>query len=151
MPSKDDRDSPTCHRQKHGDPLNAEPTTSALTANYITPVSQLFHRNHDDVVYEPKVQAAYTDWNISLRVDQDVSGEQGWTKWQKEDSVMFPVKDIVKASGSCKGVRHIDTTATIECAGNRREELSEGDKAEGIQWGPGVIANVYWSGESARD
>lgn len=79
-----------------------------------------------------------------------MADEQRWAKWNTDtanDAILFTVMDLVQASGICKGVEHIDTTATIECAGNRREELGETEKAEGIQWGPGVIANVYWSGE----
>jgi sulfite oxidase len=124
--------------------LNAEPKIGALISNYITPVSQQFHRNHDDIICQPETKAAYSEWKLSLRIDEDVSKEQSW---KVNDAVIFTVLDLVQSSGVCKGVEHIDTTATIECAGNRREEFGETEKAEGIQWGPGVIANVFWSGE----
>jgi sulfite oxidase len=61
-----------------------------------------------------------------------------------------PMIDLIEAKRSCSGLVHLDTTATIECAGNRREELGETEAAEGIQWKAGVIANVYWSGPSIR-
>lgn len=133
--------------QKHKDPLNAEPFVEALTSFYITPVSLLFHRNHDNVIYQPKVKEAYSEWNISLRVDKDLAKEQGWTHWQGNNGSMFSLLELVEAKCLCKGVQHLDTIATLECAGNRRKELSEGEKAEGIQWGPGVIANIFWSGQ----
>lgn len=99
-------------------------------------------------MYEPKSKASYSDWQVFLRVDRDVAREQHWSKWEISDAAqVLPLLDMVEAKGTCSGLQHLDTTATIECAGNRRDELSEGDKAEGIQWGPGVIANIFWSGE----
>jgi sulfite oxidase len=43
------------------------------------------------------------------------------------------------------------TTATLTCAGNRREELSKIKPVGGVQWGPGAVGNAEWAGVRLSD
>ncbi|KAJ9075613.1 hypothetical protein DSO57_1034209 [Entomophthora muscae] len=41
--------------------------------------------------------------------------------------------------------------AALQCAGNRRNGLLKVKPVKGVIWGPGTLANAYWTGASLRD
>ncbi|SPO36783.1 related to Sulfite oxidase [Pseudozyma flocculosa] len=124
-------------------PLNAEPESASLTSHLITPTHLLFHRNHDDLVYPGPAQSSSSpDWPVSLSLSPSLRGAQPLATFQGQKLLLSQIKRSLPT-------RHV--VATLECAGNRRGEFRHQDKAQGIQWGSGVIANVVWSGTSIRD
>ena len=44
-----------------------------------------------------------------------------------------------------------EVTATLCCAGNRREEQSKIKPVSGVQWGAGAIGNAKWGGIKLAD
>lgn len=145
------------HPQRHGQPLNAEVKPDQLVKTFITPTDKLFHRNHDDPVHVPQdSSAAQEEWKVSLSVEEEVLDREGAKEWTErwkgagQDAIMITYGDLLQSTGSCKDVQQLSTTATLECAGNRRQDLAEQGKTEGIQWGTGAISTASWSGPSIR-
>jgi len=121
-------------------PLNTEPDSKELASSFITPNDLVFNRNHDSVVRTDAPALDGSVWSLSVAVDQDV-------KLPDSNVARQPLTlDTIKGKHEL-----VEVVATLECAGNRRAELaSSHQKAEGIQWGNAVIANVIWGGASLR-
>ncbi|PWN32903.1 molybdopterin binding oxidoreductase [Meira miltonrushii] len=150
-----DNDALTIHQKdRHGIPLNAEVNKDELIRDFITPTEKIFHRNHDDIVQIPKasLNAVEEEWRVSITLDDEVAKQERIGSWVKSlPSILIPYGDLLHAKGKCKDVKRIRTTATLECAGNRREDLSDQEKTEGIQWSSGAISTAHWYGISIRD
>lgn len=155
--------------QRHGLPLNAEVKSEELVSHFITPTDAIFHRNHDDIVQVPQdVAAVEEDWQLTITVEEDVlaatNGAVTWPQHLHARPKTLPSQSTVSKPLSPphtmvsygqllrdKQVHRTHATATLECAGNRREALAEqGGKAEGIQWGAGAISTAHWYGEALR-
>lgn len=108
-------------------PLNAEPTLDKLLQDWITPVSNFYVRNHAPV---PKIDAA----SFRLSVDGLVQKPLELTTAELQQKFF---KSRV--------------TATMTCAGNRREEHSRIKPVGGVQWGAGAIGNAHWGGAKLKD
>ncbi|KAN0065405.1 hypothetical protein ACQY0O_001241 [Thecaphora frezii] len=121
-------------------PLNAELVQPALASHLITPTGLLFHRNHNDLVYQPP--SAASDWQVDVSLAHSLRGVAPWQSFA-------PQRLSLERIRSCFLMRQV--VATLECAGNRRADFKDQQEAEGIQWGSGVIANVVWRGVSLRD
>ncbi|KAJ9478840.1 hypothetical protein PHBOTO_002329 [Pseudozyma hubeiensis] len=121
-------------------PLNTEPNSKELASSYITPNELIFNRNHDSVVATDAPNSSGSGWKLGISVEQDET-----LKALHVSQPSLPL-ELLK-----KDYELIEVTATLECAGNRRAELSTSHQpAEGIQWGNAVIANVVWGGASLR-
>lgn len=108
-------------------PYNAEPPPDTLVLSHHTPNELFYVRNHLPV---PVVDAdAYR-----LRV-LDVEGKE-------------------LASLSLDEIRALPrhtVSATVQCAGNRRDEMSEKRAVRGGSWGSCAIGNAEWAGARLAD
>lgn len=108
-------------------PFNAEPPPELLTENYITPNPIFFTRNHlpvpsvDPDTYRLHVVGARGGQSLSLSLD---------------DLYKFPKHEI---------------TVTLQCAGNRRSEMSEVKEVKGLEWRTGAISTARWAGARLCD
>ncbi|CAH1399408.1 unnamed protein product [Nezara viridula] len=113
-------------------PYNAEPPPDLLVDSYITPqyIIVIFHifyvRNHLPV---PEVDLENYELEISG------VGIKNRT---------FTLEDL-------KNLPKHSFTASIQCAGNRRSEMSKIKPVKGLEWGPAVIGNAVWSGVRLSD
>lgn len=104
-------------------PPNAETPIDQLFRNWITPVEEFYVRSHAPT--NPEIDlAAYR-----LVIDGEV--ERPLSLTLAELTEKFPAAEV---------------TATLCCAGNRREELSKIKPISGVQWGTGAIGNAKWGG-----
>lgn len=108
-------------------PLNAEALMQDLVSKWITPVKHFYIRSHGAA---PKID----DGAFRLKVD-------GLVEKPLELS-LAELKERFKEHSA---------TATLTCAGNRREELSQIKPVGGVQWGPGAIGNAEWTGVKLSD
>ena len=121
-------------------PLNTEPYSKDLANSFITPSDLIFNRNHESVVQTDPPSSTGTDWTIGISVQDDAS-----LSWLKLSASSLSLESVRKDHDL------VEVVATLECAGNRRAELSSSHHpAQGIQWGNAVIANVIWGGASLR-
>jgi sulfite oxidase len=104
-------------------PLNAEPALEDLVADWLTPVERFYVRNHGAT---PTV---------------DVDAFRLSVEGLVEKPLQLSVAELVERFPAAKG------TATLTCAGNRRNEF-QGLKIAGVAWGAGAIGNASWSGIS---
>lgn len=108
-------------------PFNAEPPPELLTENYITPNPIFFTRNHlpvpsvDPDTYRLHVVGARGGQSLSLSLD---------------DLYKFPKHEV---------------TVTLQCAGNRRSEMSEVKEVKGLEWRTGAISTARWAGARLCD
>ncbi|XP_048784600.1 zinc finger protein Eos isoform X1 [Lagopus muta] len=108
-------------------PFNAEPPAELLAERFLTPNELFFTRNHLPVpVVEPS--------SYRLRVD----GPGGRTLSLSLDELRsrFPKHEV---------------TATLQCAGNRRAEMSRVRPVKGLPWDIGAISTARWGGARLRD
>src|SRR5262245_26847826 len=80
-------------------PFNAGPPPRLLSQSFITPTNLFFVRSHGDV---PEVDASSYRLEINGKVSRPLSLSLG------------DIKD---------NFEHVNVSATLQCAGNRREEL----------------------------
>lgn len=108
-------------------PFNAEPPPALLTDSYITPNAIFFTRNHlpvpdlDPSTYRLQVVGPRGGKPLSLSLD---------------DLRRFP--------------RH-EVTVTVQCAGNRRSEMTRFKEVKGLDWGVGAISTARWAGARLCD
>lgn len=108
-------------------PFNAEPLINMLTDNFYTPNSIFMVRNHLPV---PEVDVE----NYKLGVEGE--GLQPFELTLEELKTKFPQQTI---------------SATMQCAGNRRSELSKAKTVRGLGWGQAAISTATWKGVKLRD
>jgi sulfite oxidase len=113
----------------HGsEPYNAEPPRAALAESALTPLDTFYVRNHGPV---PEIEP--DGWR--LRVNGLVKRPLEFSLEQLRDR--FP---------------HRTLTATLQCAGNRREGLLAVREIPGeAPWGPGATGTADWTGVSLAD
>mgnify|MGYP002084313806 CR=1 FL=1 len=108
-------------------PLNAGPTLDALVAHETTPNEWFFVRNHGDI---PEVDAASFRFSIGGLVAKPMDLSLG-------DLARLPRRSVF---------------ATLECAGNRRDELSTVTPIPGeLPWGAEAISSASWEGVALAD
>lgn len=123
---------PTRHpalRVRAARPYNAEPVGPLLVDAYITPTPLMFVRNHMPV---PDVKES------EYALEIDIPG-------RKEGPLKLTLADLKSRFPKC------EVTAAIQCAGNRRADMSAAKQARGLGWEVGAIANVKWGGARLRD
>eukprot|EP00850_Spirogloea_muscicola_P016374 SM000132S26889 [mRNA] locus=s132:207855:211386:- [translate_table: standard] len=102
-------------------PFNAEPTPAALRASYITPVHYFYKRNHGPI---PFCDVA--------RYKLEVTGHmQNQLSLSLDEIKRLPKEEVM---------------ATLQCAGNRRTEMSKRKKVRGVGWGLATLGNAVWGG-----
>lgn len=108
-------------------PFNAQPFLKELRQNYITPQSLWYVRNHHPVpVINPH------EYRLSIN-GKNINSKKIDLESLKND---FDEKEIV---------------CTIQCAGNRRDELNSIETTLGLPWNGGAISNGKWKGVLLKD
>jgi len=108
-------------------PFNAEPPALLLAENFITPNELFFVRNH-----LPVPQIPTDDYKLEVHVGEN-------------QSVQYSLEDL-KSKFSAHTI-----TATIQCAGNRRDEMNEIKQIKGLRWTGSAISTACWKGVYLRD
>lgn len=108
-------------------PFNAEPDMKLLVQNQLTPNELFYVRNHMPV---PVIDAE--DYRLEV-VDTD-----GTTL------VTLSLNELKRLP------KHV-VPATVQCAGNRRNELNAVKKVKGGRWDAGAISNAEWAGARLSD
>ncbi|KAH9536979.1 hypothetical protein CY35_16G028000 [Sphagnum magellanicum] len=109
------------------EPFNAEPSPFALSRSYITPEDKFYKRNHGPipVLMEPStyhlVLTGLVEKPLSLSLEY--------------------LRQLPK---------HV-VTATLQCAGNRRTEMSTRRKVKGVGWGAAALGTAAWGGARLSD
>ncbi len=109
------------------EPLNAEPPLELLAKAFVTPGECFYIRTHGEI---PHLDAA----RHRLRIEGLVSEPLDLS--MDELRSRFPRRVM---------------TATLQCAGNRRAELSDVAPVSGTQWGAGAIGTAEWAGVALSD
>ncbi|XP_068034550.1 LOW QUALITY PROTEIN: sulfite oxidase, mitochondrial [Anomalospiza imberbis] len=108
-------------------PFNAEPPPELLTQSFLTPNELFFTRNHLPV---PAVEPG------SYRLRVEGPGGRALSLSLAELRQRFPKHEV---------------TATLQCAGNRRSEMSRVRPVKGLAWDIGAISTARWGGARLRD
>ncbi|XP_053907602.1 sulfite oxidase, mitochondrial [Cuculus canorus] len=108
-------------------PFNAEPPPELLAERFLTPNELFFTRNHLPV---PAVEPG------AYRLRVEGPGGQGVSLSLAELRHRFPKHEV---------------TATLQCAGNRRSEMSRVRPVKGLAWDIGAISTARWGGARLRD
>ncbi|XP_038072396.1 sulfite oxidase-like [Patiria miniata] len=108
-------------------PFNAEPPPSLLVDSFVTPNELFFVRNHLPV---PQCDMQ----NFKLRVE-------------------VPGKKTINLSmdNLKKNFKEHTIMATMQCAGNRRSQMSGYKTVKGLSWRYGAISTAEWTGVKLRD
>ena len=109
-------------------PFNAGPPPRLLNQSYNTPTDLFFVRNHGDV---PEVDVHSYRLQINGRVLQPLS---------------LSLEDVQA------NFERVNISATLQCAGNRREELMAFESIPNeLGWGVEAISHAMWAGVRLRD
>ncbi|CDF35113.1 Sulfite oxidase, Mitochondrial SUOX [Chondrus crispus] len=108
-------------------PFNAEPELKLLVHDQLTPNDLFYVRNHMPVpvIHPEEYRLEVVDTNGKMLVSLSL-----------EDLKKLP--------------KHV-VAATIQCAGNRRNELDAVKKVKGGRWEGGAISNAEWGGARLAD
>ncbi len=108
----------------HGrEPFNAEPPGTALARTAITPADTFYARNHGPV---PRLDPA--DWRLTV-----------------DGLVTRPL--LLTLAGLRSGFDATEATVTLQCAGNRRTDLTVVRAVPGeTPWGPGALSTARFRG-----
>ncbi|KAG0093724.1 hypothetical protein BGZ92_002474 [Podila epicladia] len=119
-------------------PLNAEPQLPLLVEKYITPTDIFFKRNHGPI---PDIHAEEHTVFIGVKQNPQYYHEASppieWRALNMTDIMTKWPKATV--------------TASIQCAGNRRDGLAKVKEVKGVIWGAGTISTAVWSGPRLCD
>ncbi|POM67027.1 Sulfite oxidase [Phytophthora palmivora] len=111
-------------------PFNAEPPAELLMESFITPNDLFFVRNHLPV---PEVDIdKYTLKITGVGVDS-----------QKQ--LEFTLDDLKSK------FKHHTVTTTVQCAGNRRAEMSGVKQVNGLSWDTTALSTANWTGVLLSD
>ncbi|KDO25847.1 hypothetical protein SPRG_08791 [Saprolegnia parasitica CBS 223.65] len=114
-------------------PFNGEPPAELLMQSFITPNDLFFVRNHLPV---PDVDAATHKLELfspGLRTDDG------------QDRIALSIEDL-----KTKFKEHQIVT-TIQCAGNRRAEMSHIKQVNGLSWDTTALSTAKWTGVLLSD
>eukprot|EP00899_Mesostigma_viride_P022847 jgi/Mesvir1/3747/Mv15022-RA.1 len=109
------------------EPFNAEPPLNVLARSYITPTEYFYKRNHGPV---PVLQDAD---RYFLSVDGLVE------------------KPLKLSMAQIRALPKHAVVATLQCAGNRRTEMSKVRPVRGVGWGAAAVGNAVWVGALLKD
>ncbi len=109
------------------EPFNAEPPLHRLTERFLTPNSRFFVRNHAPV---PRIEPESYRLKVGGLVERELA-----LSMEELREEFDPVS----------------VTATLQCAGNRRDELMSVRAIPGqVRWGAGAIGTARWKGVPLR-
>lgn len=107
-------------------PFCAEPPSSELVKNFISPSDTFYVRNHLPV---PLVDIE--DYELELALEDETV-----KSLNLDDLKKFPKYSVV---------------STIMCGGNRRSEMADAKPLRGLSWSVGAVGNAKWSGARLCD
>lgn len=121
-------------------PFNAEPQLPLLVnSGQITPADVFFKRNHG-----PIPDIALDDHKIFIGVQQNpqyyFNAESPAVEWKQ-----LSMHDIMSKWPKTT------ITASLQCAGNRRDGLAAVKEVKGVIWGAGTTSTAVWSGPRLCD
>ncbi|URE32101.1 Mo-co oxidoreductase dimerization domain [Musa troglodytarum] len=108
------------------EPFNAEPHRAALLS-YITPIDFFYKRNHGPIPVVDDIER----YNVSI----------GGLVEKPLEISMFEIRRLPK----------YNVVATLQCAGNRRTEMSKARTVKGVGWDVSAIGNAIWGGAKLAD
>lgn len=109
-------------------PVNAEPPASVLRKEFITPAELFYVRNHGEI---PAVDPDTFQLHVNGLVKQEIR---------------------LTLQNLRNDFRKHAVMATLQCAGNRRDQLMAVAPIPGeVPWQSGAIGNQVWSGVPLRD
>ena len=111
-------------------PFNAETAVALIRDHYITPNELWYCRHHHPV---PDIDAS--SFRFELCVDHGSS----------------PTRLSVGLAELKEWYPSHTATVTTQCGGNRRSELNDVAKTQGLSWGVGTISTATWRGVYVRD
>ncbi|KAF4043480.1 Mo-co oxidoreductase dimerization domain [Phytophthora infestans] len=111
-------------------PFNAEPPAELLMQSFITPNDLFFVRNHLPV---PEVDIA----NYTLKISGLGIG--------REKHIELTLDDLKSK------FKHHTVTTTVQCAGNRRAEMSGVKQVNGLSWDTTALSTANWTGVLLSD
>lgn len=109
--------------QRQESPYNAEPALDQLPQSWLTPLRSFYVRSHGPV---PSIDPAA--WRLSIG-------------GLVERPQLLSLDELRRAESGT-------VAATLQCAGNRRGEISRIKTVGGVQWDAGAIGNAEWRGAS---
>jgi sulfite oxidase len=113
---------------RQDDPYNGEPPLKELVENRLTPIPLFFARNHGDI---PDIDAASYRLEISGLVERPLA---------------LSLADLLE------GFPAHSLTATLQCAGNRRLEMTDVAPISGeLPWDNGAVSTAEWRGVRLSD
>lgn len=115
-------------------PFNAETNPQLLTSHFYTPNDLHYKRNHLAVPHIPAKDVE------SGRFRLEVSGLGLGGK-----RVAYTVDDLKHR------LPQVTVPVTLQCAGNRRQQMSEARQVRGLSWRDGAIGTARWTGVRLRD
>ncbi|NNE00897.1 MAG: molybdopterin-dependent oxidoreductase [Pirellulaceae bacterium] len=107
-------------------PRNAEPSLDKLVQSWITPTKHFYVRSHAP---NPVIDAGSFELSVEGMVRQKRT---------------FKLAQLLS-------MQNHTITATLTCAGNRRDEFNREGKVGGVQWQAGAIGNATWTGVALSD
>jgi sulfite oxidase len=110
-------------------PVNAEPPGAILGHSWLTPSSVFFVRNHHPV---PDIAASAKEYKVEFQIDG-------------EDPISLSLEDIKNK------FEKREVVVTLQCGGNRREEMSLIENTAGTPWRIGALSNARWEGAYLSD
>lgn len=119
-------------------PFNAEPPGPALVTSYITPAALYYKRNHGPI---PVLAAGAAAGASHHHHPQDRDQE-----WAVEVTGLLPHGPLRLTLGALRAMPAHTVVAALQCAGNRRTEMSRTRKVRGVGWGMAVVGNARWTG-----
>jgi sulfite oxidase len=108
-------------------PFNAEPPSDQLVGPWLTPWELFFVRSHGAV---PQIDGSA----FRVQIEGLVEKPQMFSIAELREH--FPLTTM---------------TATLTCAGNRRDEFSAEKQIAGVQWSAGAIGHAQWAGFRLSD
>lgn len=110
------------------EPFNSEPPLNLLRQAFVTSQNLFFVRNHGSV---PEIDTAHYRLKVAGAVKNPLDLSLG------EIRNKFPKQTVM---------------ATLQCAGNRRDELMVFGRIAGeVPWSAGAISNAVWGGVALRE
>jgi len=107
-------------------PFNAEPPPKVLADSFITPNELFYIRNHLPV---PQIDPE------TFKIEVVVG----------ENKLKLSLEDLKTK------YKPVTITTTIQCAGNRREEMSREKTVKGLSWGLCAISTARWTGVRLKE
>ncbi|KAG6525447.1 sulfite oxidase-like [Zingiber officinale] len=108
------------------EPFNAEPHRSALLS-YITPINFFYKRNHGPIPIVDDIKRYCVSIGGLVKNPLEIS--------------MSEIRKLPK----------YNVVATLQCAGNRRTEMSKTRTVKGVGWDVAAIGNAIWGGAKLAD